>query len=86
MGAGEEIGAGGRRDYAVMKVERAMAALAELAPGSHVLEVGCGGGATTRAMVRARPDLVEFMLAISAAQPFAQREHPGAASHLSWPR
>ncbi|HST03276.1 MAG TPA: class I SAM-dependent methyltransferase [Chloroflexia bacterium] len=58
MGAHEEIGAGGRRDYAVMKVERAMAALTELAPGSHVLEVGCGGGATTRAMVKARPDLV----------------------------
>jgi SAM-dependent methyltransferase len=41
-----------------MKVERALATLAGLAPGSRVLEVGCGGGATTRAMVAARPDLV----------------------------
>src|SRR3954463_10506643 len=52
------VGAGGRRDYAVMKVERALASLAALPPGSRVLEVGCGGGATTRAMVAARPDLV----------------------------
>ncbi|MEO8285466.1 MAG: class I SAM-dependent methyltransferase [Chloroflexota bacterium] len=58
MGDYSVVGAGGRRDYAVMKVERAMAALAGLAPGSRVLEVGCGGGATTRAMISARPDLV----------------------------
>jgi ubiquinone/menaquinone biosynthesis C-methylase UbiE len=50
-------GADGRRDYAAMKVERAMSALAGLAPGSKVLEVGCGAGGTTRAMVAARPDL-----------------------------
>lgn len=58
MGDYEVVGADGRRDYAAMKVERAMSALAELAPGSRVLEVGCGGGATTRAMVGMRPDLV----------------------------
>ena len=58
MGDYEAVGAGGRRDYAYMKVERAMSALADLPPGSRVLEVGCGGGATTRAMVAARPDLV----------------------------
>lgn len=58
MGDYPAVGAGGRRDYAAMKVERALAALARLAPGSAVLEVGCGAGATTRAMVGARPDLV----------------------------
>ena len=58
MGDYAAVGEGGRRDYAVMKVERAMSALAELAPGSRLLDVGCGGGATTRAMVAARPDLV----------------------------
>ena len=58
MGDYPAVGAGGRRDYAAMKVERALAALAGLAPGSRVLEVGCGAGATTRAMVGARPDLV----------------------------
>ena len=57
MGDYSAVGAGGRRDYAAMKVERALAALSGLAPGSRVLEVGCGGGATTRAMVAARPDL-----------------------------
>jgi ubiquinone/menaquinone biosynthesis C-methylase UbiE len=58
MGDYAAAGAGGRRDYAAMKVERALAALAGLPPGSRVLEVGCGAGATTRAMVAARPDLV----------------------------
>jgi SAM-dependent methyltransferase len=58
-----------------MKVERALAALAELPPGSRVLEVGCGAGATTRAMVSARPDLVVHgcdlsRRAISTAQAF----------------
>ncbi len=57
MGGYTAAGAGGRRDYAAMKVERALDALADLAPGSRVLEVGCGAGATTRAMVSARPDL-----------------------------
>ncbi|HET9496421.1 MAG TPA: class I SAM-dependent methyltransferase [Chloroflexia bacterium] len=52
------VGADGRRDFALLKVERALAALAGLAPGSLVLEVGCGAGATTRALYRARPDLV----------------------------
>jgi SAM-dependent methyltransferase len=58
MGDYPAAGADGRRDYAAMKVERAMSALAGLVPGSRVLEVGCGAGATTRAMVAARPDLV----------------------------
>ena len=58
MGDYEAVGAGGRRDYAAMKVERALAALDGLAPGSRVLEVGCGAGATTRSMIGARPDLV----------------------------
>ena len=58
MGDYAAVGEGGRRDYAAMKVERALEALAELMPGSLVLEVGCGAGATTRAMVAARPDLV----------------------------
>jgi ubiquinone/menaquinone biosynthesis C-methylase UbiE len=57
MGDYPAVGEGGRRDFAAMKVERALAALASLAPGSRVLEVGCGAGATTRAMARARPDL-----------------------------
>jgi SAM-dependent methyltransferase len=57
MGDYPAVGAGGRRDFAAMKGERALAALARLAPGSRVLEVGCGAGATTRAMFRARPDL-----------------------------
>ena len=58
MGAYSAMGEGGRRDYAAMKVERAMEALAELPPGSRVLEVGCGAGGTTRAMAAARPDLI----------------------------
>jgi SAM-dependent methyltransferase len=58
MGNYPAVGAGGRRDYAALKVERALLALAGLAPGSRVLEVGCGAGATTRAMAGARPDLV----------------------------
>jgi SAM-dependent methyltransferase len=58
MGDYSAAGADGRRDYAAMKVERAMSALAGLAPGSRVLEVGCGAGGTTRTMHAARPDLV----------------------------
>jgi SAM-dependent methyltransferase len=58
MGDYPAVGAGGRRDYAAMKVERALAALSGLPPGSRLLEVGCGAGATTRAMAGARPDLV----------------------------
>ena len=58
MGDYAAVGEGGRRDYAAMKVERALEALAELPAGSLVLEIGCGAGATTRAMVAARPDLV----------------------------
>ena len=58
MGAYSAEIEGGRRDYAAMKVERALDALAELPPGSRVLEVGCGAGGTTRAMAAARPDLV----------------------------
>jgi ubiquinone/menaquinone biosynthesis C-methylase UbiE len=57
MGDYSAAGAGGRRDYAAMKVERAMSALDGLAAGSKVLEVGCGAGGTTRAMAAARPDL-----------------------------
>lgn len=57
MGDYEAVGAGGRKDFAAMKVERALAALVGLPAGSRVLEVGCGAGATTRAMVSARPDL-----------------------------
>jgi SAM-dependent methyltransferase len=67
MGDYPAVGAGGRRDYAAMKVERAMSALAGLAPGSRLLEVGCGGGATTRAMVAARPDLVIHACDLSRA-------------------
>ena len=58
MGAYSAVGEEGRRDYAAMKVERAMEALEELPPGSRVLEVGCGAGGTTRAMAAARPDLI----------------------------
>ena len=58
MGDYPAVGANGRRDFAAMKVERALSALASLPPGSRVLEVGCGAGATTRAMAAARPDLL----------------------------
>jgi SAM-dependent methyltransferase len=65
MGDYPAAGADGRRDYAAMKVERALAALTGLAPGSRILEVGCGAGATTRAMVAARPDLVIYACDLS---------------------
>ncbi|HUS16868.1 MAG TPA: class I SAM-dependent methyltransferase [Chloroflexia bacterium] len=58
MGDYPAVGAGGRRDFATMKVERARLALARLPAGSRVLDLGCGGGATTRAMAAAHPDLV----------------------------
>lgn len=57
MGDYAAAGAGGRRDFAAMKVERAVAALGGLPAGSRVLDLGCGAGATTRALLAARPDL-----------------------------
>jgi SAM-dependent methyltransferase len=64
-----------RRDFAAMKVERALAALDGLPPGSRVLDLGCGAGGTTRSLVAARPDLAvsgcDFSrAAIAAARSF----------------
>lgn len=57
MGDYSAVTLGGRRDFATLKVERALAALRALPPGSRVLDLGCGAGATTRAIAAARPDL-----------------------------
>lgn len=67
MGAYEQSSSGGRRDFAFMKVERAMSALEELPAGSKVLEIGCGAGGTTRAMIAARPDFVIHACDLSKA-------------------
>jgi SAM-dependent methyltransferase len=76
------VGADGRRDFALLKVERALAALAGLAPGSIVLEVGCGAGATTRALVRARPDLVFHACDLSRTAISTARALGGGISYV----
>jgi SAM-dependent methyltransferase len=82
MGDYPAAGAAGRHDYAAMKVERAMVALAGLAPGGRVLEVGCGAGATTRAMVRARPDLAIHACDFSRAAIRRATEFGGGISYV----
>ena len=82
MGDYPAVGEGGRRDYAAMKVERALAALSKLASGSRMLEVGCGGGATTRAMIAARPDLVIHACDLSRTAIRAARAQGGEIPYV----